>query len=285
MPSGPPEEVTRQEMWAMLAEAGIKVEAFAERRAYLDFAEVMLRRVNKFSRDHYTALSGQLSPVAKKAAKEMYLNEARARAKTFAQDMIGTELRAMGETIAAGLEAGLGPKEIARRLDMVKNLDARSAKAVTNYAEKLKKQGLGQDEIDKKVAKYRAKKLRERKERIARTEAAHATGIARESEAVARGAKFKTWISVGDRRVSQACIVNEMSGDIPIKDAFASGAEREPQHPSCRCSVSYFTDSKVAGRAGERAKERGKATQAAVDRGKADDIAAREKAETEKKAA
>ncbi len=85
------------------------------------------------------------------------------------------------------------------------------------------------------------KLLRQRKLAIAKTEMSQAVGDANRAIAESRGQKLKAWITAGDARVDDACEGNEAEGWIPIKDAFSSGSQHNPDHPECRCTVTYRT--------------------------------------------
>ena len=47
----------------------------------------------------------------------------------------------------------------------------------------------------------------------------------------------KSWLTVGDNRVSEACASNEAAGWIPLDDLFPAGDDRPLNHPGCRCTL------------------------------------------------
>ena len=49
----------------------------------------------------------------------------------------------------------------------------------------------------------------------------------------------KSWLTVGDDRVSAPCRGNQGAGWIPVDDAFPSGHDRPLAHPACRCTALY----------------------------------------------
>ena len=49
----------------------------------------------------------------------------------------------------------------------------------------------------------------------------------------------KSWLTVGDDRVSDECRANEEEGWIPLDAVFSSGDENPPAHPACRCTTLY----------------------------------------------
>lgn len=211
------------------------------------------------------AVEAPRDPAALKAAETAWRNEARRRAGTLAKNMSTAALKSIGQTVAAGLEAGLGPKEIARNLDAVVALDSNRAKQYIKYAEYLTESDVSDEQLERQLEAYYQKLLRDRKETIARTEAREATAEAALQKNKDRGARFKVWITAGDNRVSDECQGNEEEGPIPIDDEFSGGVDRPPQHPNCRCTLSYITSDEQKDRATERAKDRATATAAAKE--------------------
>jgi len=49
----------------------------------------------------------------------------------------------------------------------------------------------------------------------------------------------KSWLTVGDDRVSDLCRGNQAEGWIPLNQMFSSGADRVPGHVACRCTTLY----------------------------------------------
>lgn len=47
----------------------------------------------------------------------------------------------------------------------------------------------------------------------------------------------KSWLTVGDDRVSVECILNQDDGWIPLGQVFSGGVDRPLQHPGCRCTM------------------------------------------------
>ena len=56
------------------------------------------------------------------------------------------------------------------------------------------------------------------------------------------------------------CQANESDGPIGINDSFSGGAERPPQHPNCRCAVTYFKSDDQYADEIDKARERAEAT-------------------------
>ncbi len=73
---------------------------------------------------------------------------------------------------------------------------------------------------------------------IANTEMNSMMSTAALEKGLSLGSTQKTWITVGDDRVSQQiCEPNEADGRIDIRGAFGSGHTNTPGHPRCRCSI------------------------------------------------
>lgn len=200
-------------------------------------------------------------------------DEVLARARSLATEaadslqrtMIEGELKTLGETIAQGLKEGKNSLDIAKDLKMVTNLDAPRAAQLQKYADSLDALGLPEAEKERRIAKFKEKLLKERREVIARTEARRAVAGADREFALLNGAKWHVWQTTGDNRVSSECQANEAQGPIPVGESFTSGAAAPPQHPRCRCSVSYIRDPRMLPGAERRAAQRAAATAAAKE--------------------
>ena len=86
----------------------------------------------------------------------------------------------------------------------------------------------------------------DRAEMIARTETATAdvqgNMIAYRESGLVTG---KVWITANDDAVSDDCAMNGEAGEIPLDDAFPSGAYEPPEHPNCRCDVIPVLDNEI----------------------------------------
>lgn len=261
--------MTEAEAVAILGAAGLSLEQLpAEFQTWLtymlDAGAVMAGQIEA---DYYEQLAASITspmdPKALEAARDAWRNQARINARNLATQMLSDQLQVVGETIAKGLEEGIGPRELARRLDAVTGLDApRAARyaAASAYLETLE---LPADQLAKMQSELYEKLLKERKETIARTEARFATEESQKQNAKARGAQFKVWITAGDDRVSDECQENEAAGPIPIDDTFPSGADKPPEHPNCRCTLAFYTDEDQLDEAQARADARAEKTAAA----------------------
>jgi len=165
----------------------------------------------------------------------------------------------LAESIATGLEEQLGPEGTARLLRDGLGLDSNRAKTLENFRKDLELQGMHPADIELKVAAKRTQLINDRARTIARTEMGDALEEGARTVAKKRGATHKVWITVGDDRVDQdICAGNQGQGPIPIDEPFQSGHQNPTGHPSCRCTVSYVTDTGKGelGRAQVRAAER-----------------------------
>lgn len=208
------------------------------------------------------AITADVSGAALDAALASAENAARIAAETLATNLNTAELKSIGSQIAKGLDAGKGPEAISRTLDAVRGLD--NARAATYEKMRAFWEGtISDEELERRMARLHGRLLRSRKKTIAGTEARFATSEARQIAAKERGARHKTWITVGDDRVSDACESNEAAGVIPINGTFPGGVTQPPQHPNCRCTLAYATSDAQAGRMQDRSEVRAANTAAA----------------------
>jgi len=212
---------------------------------------------------YYDSLVASMSGVADAAV----LAEAEALAWTAAaslqRDFVRSELAKVGAVISDGIAAGKHPFEVARLLTLVDKLDRPRAAKLIKYAESLEGLGLSPEDIAKKIELYKKALLEERRKTIARTEMRKAVATADTLQATESGAKYKVWQSTGDSDVSDECEANEAEGPIPIRDSFSGGVGVPPQHPNCRCSVSYIFNDAMKEQAEARADLRSAKTAAA----------------------
>lgn len=206
------------------------------------------------------ALTSDLSPAAYAKAKSMAQDLARKQAGTLVSGLLQTELQKVSDVVAEGLKAGSHPYEMARKLDMVKGLDSARAAKFSKIAAYIDSKGLSPEAAAKAKDREYQKLLGARKKTIAQTEARFATATGREAAAIARGAKFKTWITVRDDRVSDLCAQNEAAGVIDINTPFPSGHGKPPGHPNCRCTLAYGSNPDQRKRMEERSKQRAERT-------------------------
>lgn len=209
---------------------------------FLDAADGVIRDMNdEFVNDFVKAFKQRPNGDTLKAISEAALDSIRNNADTLARLRTQDELLALGETIADGLDRQLSPRDIARNLDMVADLDSVRAKRLRNYRAELEERGLSGDELENMVELERQRLLKQRREVIVTTESQIANGNMAKEAALQRGAKMKVWLTSSDSRVSDACQKNEAAGPIPIDESFPSGDDHEPQHVNCRCKVGYLT--------------------------------------------
>ena len=216
----------------------------------------------------YRVYAGALIRPTAQAALDKALNlvrdQARTQANTLARNLTEAQLNAVGRRIAEGLERQIGPKEIARTLEEVTTLTNQQYASLSKL-EAWATETLGPDRAAALLDREKIRMLRKRKRVIAQTEARYATEYARRENAKERGAKWKTWITVGDNRVSQMDQDNEAAGVLPIDAKFPSGHTEPPSHPRCRCSVSYVTSDRGKRIAEELTRQRIERTAAAQE--------------------
>lgn len=155
---------------------------------------------------------------------------------------------------------GIPPDRMARRLREIVGLTQREAQAVENFRRKLElenakriaeqRKPLAQDSIDLPVQQYADRLLRQRAERIARTESIRASAEgqqelwsqAREQGYLEPARTKRAWLVTPDERLCPICA--------PLAaDKFLVGLEEPfpletgdlvmtpPAHPQCRCAV------------------------------------------------
>lgn len=256
--------LTVSELAAALEAQGIlapaDVSVFAE---YL-FAEYEAQR-EALILAYYDTIASQMTGQMSAEILANAANLANTAADSLLRTMALGDIETMGATIAQGLADGLGPFDIARQLDMVQGLDAQRAKSLANFRSKLDASDMTTAQIERAEEREFKRLLKARRETIARTEAANSVNAGDWLEAKRTDKKWKVWQTTGDARVSAACQANEAQGEIPINDSFTSGASTPPQHPNCRCSVSY---TKITGPGAERDSKKRIAKTAAAKEGK-----------------
>lgn len=257
--------ITAAEVTAMLAAAGIAVpENSAAFAVYFQYINGV---VDELAAPMAEQTRLALLDIIQRNPPPEVLAAIRERAISNARDMITnvtqSELVKIHEQIAAATAQGKGPREVARWLDEVKGLDSNRVKSYEKYIRELEAMDLTDAEIESRAEAYYQKLLRDRKETIATTEMRKATSQVQAEQAKASGAKMKVWLTVGDDRVSDVCAACEAQGPIPINDNFTSGNGEPPNHPRCRCTVSYYSNTALNDIYARRAAERAAATEAA----------------------
>lgn len=189
---------------------------------------------------YYQQLLDQIRGQASQEILDIAAGLADTAADSLVKTIAATDLALIGEKIAQGIAEGLNPKDIARRLEEVQGLDSNRAAAFEKFREGLNTSDMTDAQIAAAEEREFQRLLRERRETIANTEAARAVSEGDFLEAKRVGAKYKIWQTTGDARVSDECQACEAQGPISIDDSFTSGADTPPNHPNCRCSVSYL---------------------------------------------
>lgn len=105
--------------------------------------------------------------------------------------------------IIAGVDAGLGPADIARNLS----------------------------EFFNEQSDFRAMRIA-RTEVVAGYQQGNLEGYRQSGVVVS-----KKWLTAGDDNVDDDCLQNEADGDVPLDAGFSSGDFTPPVHPNCRCDL------------------------------------------------
>ena len=227
-------DLTEAEIRGLMVEAGIVATA-------ADAALVLAALSAVDEADLLAALGGSIAGGASPEAVAAARNLARQQARKIFTDLTRTEINKISKTIADGLARGLGPREVARNLDAVKGLDSARAARFRKIQDIIEQSNMSAADKARAIDREFNKLLRQRKLAIAKTEMSQAVGDANRAIAESRGQTRKAWITTGDARVDDACAGNEAEGWISIKDAFSSGSQHNPDHPECRCTVTYRT--------------------------------------------
>ncbi len=227
---------------------------------FADFIDELRPRLTAELRDRLAlTLQAGASEVTQAKVRDL----AGRQADTLITRLAETELRKSAAVIAEGIADGQNPRAIARRLEEVRGLDRNRAATYSKYREYLDLQDLPRETYERRLERQYQRLLRDRRETIARTEARYGTSEARRFEAEQRGARWKSWVTNGDDRVSDVCASNEAAGVIAIDEDFPSGVAQPPAHPNCRCTVAYVASERVRDLEEERAAGRIEATQLA----------------------
>ena len=235
-----PTDLTDAEIRAMALNLGVQ-ESFVNKEL-VDFLRGQITLLEAQTNPTlYAAIRSQMTGSPTPGALAAAQNLADREATTLARGLIKADLNKMGGVIKRGLDAGLGPNEVARRLDMVKGLDSVRAKQLEQYLDNLASRTppLSQERLQALIDRKHGQLLNARKRTIARTEMRFATGEGNKLQADERGDKWKSWITAGDDRVDEECEGNEGEGWIPIDQEFSSGDQAVPAHPKCRCTLAY----------------------------------------------
>jgi HK97 family phage portal protein len=159
--------------------------------------------------------------------------------------------KAIRKSIARALKRGLSVDEETRRLLKLQiGLTEQQSMAVDNYAERLKlrKPKLSQEQMDKRILRYRNAKQRLRARTIARTELSYASSAGQEGlwqqaskqELLNTSELKRKWLSTMDLRRCPICSGLSKLKPVPFNKTFDYGGktyQNSPAHPNCRCTV------------------------------------------------
>lgn len=158
----------------------------------------------------------------------------------------------------AGIDAGLNPRVVARNVREVIGLLPREAEMVERRRLMLVEQGLPAKRVEALTSRYSKQKLRQRAERIARTEMIDAESFGRlaawkegQRSGLIRQDAYRVWIAAGPPRTCPICealdgqVTERLTGDFTAEYEVGKGdnvrtvtviRERPPAHPMCRCT-------------------------------------------------
>lgn len=148
---------------------------------------------------------------------------------------------ALQNVIRRAIAEGFSYRDAARLIRQMVGLTAQASQAVLNYRSALLDLGLKRARVEAQVARYAAKKLRERATLIARTEIMQASNggqVAAWRMAAENGLipvdSLQRWMATPDARICPAC--EAMDGEeVSIQTSFPGG--NPPRHPACRCTA------------------------------------------------
>lgn len=166
---------------------------------------------------------------------------AKARAAKLVTGITKETERAIRNAIATAIRTGIPPLDAARQIRELVGLTSAQAQAVLAFREQMAKQGLTQAKIDKAAEKYGGRLLKERSERIARTEimdavnaGQHEAWVQAQDEGLLSAHATKEWIVTPDDLLCPEC--EAMDGvTVPLDEGFDEGDP--PLHPNCRCTT------------------------------------------------
>jgi hypothetical protein len=158
---------------------------------------------------------------------------------------VGTDVRAaIRALIAEALDAGIAPREVARRLRTMVGLLPAQVQAVASLRARLAAEGITAERVSARVARYTEAQHRLRAVRIARTELIGATNAGQQSlwdTAKQRGLlpkdAEKVWIVTLDDALDQTICAPLQDVAVPVDESFPGGYAHPPAHPMCRCAI------------------------------------------------
>jgi len=227
--------------------------------AWGDFVQSLEKTVQSLTNEVVRAANDSVRTFPKTISIPANFTAADPRAIAFAQQRAGRLIRqvsdetrkAVTETIMEALRMRIDRREMVTRISKVVGLDSRQARALTRYYEKslsdAQAKGLDYEEAvaqaDKLGEKYKARLLKQRAVRIARTETLAATNAGRylswieaEAAGVLPPNSMKRWLTAADERTCNICAPLD-NKEFPYKGNFPSGELMPPIHPNCRCTA------------------------------------------------
>lgn len=150
------------------------------------------------------------------------------------------------EVISQANIEGMSPDEVADYIVMMVGLRADQVRAVGNFRQRLRDDGIAEERVRARGAKYADAQRRSRAQTIARTELIAAANGGQQGlwdRAIRQGALKpeavrKIWIVTPDERLCPQCEPLGYQHPVPISQPFThEGVMHPPLHPNCRCAM------------------------------------------------
>ncbi len=139
-----------------------------------------------------------------------------------------------------GVEEGKGPADVARKLNIIAELDPYRSRALHDYERSLFREGILPNRMQEMIETHKEKLLGEHRTDIAQTLMHYIASGNDHRRGKSAGAQWKFWMTASDSEVLLICSRNEKVGWIPVDTPFPSGHMYPPGHlEGCRCTVTY----------------------------------------------
>lgn len=119
----------------------------------------------------------------------------------------------------------------------VTNIDSTTRRTIKQIISDGVDEGLGRDQIAKKLRDEYASFSPRRSKMIANNEVAEAYANGNFIMYQRANVNYKRWWTTNDAKVSQGCQDNQDQGIINMQEPFKSGHMVPPRHPNCRCDI------------------------------------------------
>ena len=162
------------------------------------------------------------------------------------KEVNGTSRRAIRAIVRDGFAAGRHPRAMAKDIRAVVGLTEPQSISVARRRAAMVEAGVAEGKVEKRIARYAERLLKQRAETIARTESMSAVNQGRSAmwrqlqddgglEPDAR----KEWLTADDERVCPICGPLDEHKPIPLDGSYDTAVgllSHPPAHPGCRCT-------------------------------------------------